>query len=103
MSANVMGMDGLSFHQFNRGCQLLQGGRVQDQAEAAALIGEAAERSGAAAAQHNLGTVHERGVGVPKNLALAVTWYSKVGPGRYCSPRHPTHFKPSFLELDGIL
>ena len=21
-----------------------------------------------------------------------------VRPGRYCSPRHPTHFKPSFLE-----
>jgi len=22
-----------------------------------------------------------------------------VGPGRYCSPRHPTNFEPSSLEL----
>ena len=22
-----------------------------------------------------------------------------VGPGRYCPPRHPPHFRPSFLEL----
>ena len=28
---------------------------------------------------------------------------SMVGPGRYCSPRHPTHSKPSFLEVNGIL
>ena len=27
----------------------------------------------------------------------------KVRPGRYCSPRHQTRFKPSFLELNGIL
>ena len=27
----------------------------------------------------------------------------KVGPDRCCSPRHPTHCKPSFLELCGIL
>ena len=27
----------------------------------------------------------------------------QVGPGRYCSPRHPTHFEPSFLELNGIV
>ena len=26
-----------------------------------------------------------------------------VGPGEYCPPRHPTHFKPSFIELHGIL
>jgi len=26
-----------------------------------------------------------------------------VGPGRYCSPRHSTHFEPSFLELNGII
>ena len=73
-----MGMDAQSFHQFNRGCQLLQEGRVQDQEEAAALIGEAAERSGAAAAQHNLGFLYENGLGVPTNLALAKTWYSKI-------------------------
>ena len=24
-------------------------------------------------------------------------------PGRYCSPRHPSHFKPSSLELNGNL
>ena len=23
----------------------------------------------------------------------------RVGPGRYCSPRHPTHFESSFLDL----
>jgi len=27
----------------------------------------------------------------------------EAGPGRYCSPRHPTHSGPSFLELNGIL
>ena len=24
-----------------------------------------------------------------------------AGPGIYCSPRHPTHFQPSFLESNG--
>jgi hypothetical protein len=27
--------------------------------------------------------------------------YSVVGPGIYCSPRHPTHIDPLFLELNG--
>jgi hypothetical protein len=27
----------------------------------------------------------------------------QLGPGRYCSPRHPRHFEPSLLELNGIL
>ena len=27
----------------------------------------------------------------------------KVGPAGYCSPRHPTHFEPSSLEINGIL
>jgi hypothetical protein len=26
-----------------------------------------------------------------------------VRPGSYCSPRHPTHLRPSFLEFHGIL
>ena len=26
-----------------------------------------------------------------------------VGPGRCCSPRHPTHFESSFIESYGIL
>ena len=26
-----------------------------------------------------------------------------VGPGIYCSPRHPYHFEPSFLELYGVI
>jgi len=26
---------------------------------------------------------------------------AEVGPGRYCSPRHPTHFEPLSLEIDG--
>jgi hypothetical protein len=26
-----------------------------------------------------------------------------VGSGKYCSPRHQTHFEPLFLELKGIL
>ena len=26
-----------------------------------------------------------------------------VGPGGYCSTRHPTHFEPSYLELNGTL
>jgi serine/threonine protein kinase len=25
----------------------------------------------------------------------------QVGPGTHCSPRHPTHVEPSFLELMG--
>jgi hypothetical protein len=28
---------------------------------------------------------------------------AKVGPARYRSPRHPPHFKPSVIELNGIL
>ena len=24
----------------------------------------------------------------------------EVGPARYCSPRHPTHFEPLFLALN---
>jgi hypothetical protein len=35
-------------------------------------------------------------VAVPEGLPL-------VRPGAYCSPRHPTHFDPSFHELNGIL
>ena len=27
----------------------------------------------------------------------------EVGPRRCCSPRHPTHFEPSCLELNAIL
>ena len=26
-----------------------------------------------------------------------------VGPGGYCPPRHPTHFRPSFPDLNFIL
>jgi hypothetical protein len=26
-----------------------------------------------------------------------------VRPGTYCSPRHPTHFEPSFIKLNGTL
>ena len=38
--------------------------------------------------------------------AAATALVKKAGPlgtGRYCSPRHPTHFEPSFRELDGFL
>jgi hypothetical protein len=28
---------------------------------------------------------------------------NKAWPGRYCSPRRPTHCDPSFLESNGIL
>jgi hypothetical protein len=27
----------------------------------------------------------------------------EAGPGGYCPPRHPTHIRPLFLELNGIL
>ena len=27
----------------------------------------------------------------------------EAGPGRCCSPRHPTHVEPSFIELNSIL
>jgi hypothetical protein len=29
-------------------------------------------------------------------------WSRKVGPGGYCSTRHPTHFELSFLQSGGI-
>jgi ATP-dependent DNA helicase RecQ len=35
------------------------------------------------------------------NLAYEVR--RKAGPGRYCSPPHPTHCEQICLELDGIL
>ena len=28
---------------------------------------------------------------------------TRAGPGRHCSPRHPTHFEPSLLGQIGIL
>ena len=36
-------------------------------------------------------------------IERGLAWDAPVGPGRYCSPRHPTHFRPSFIELNGIL
>jgi len=32
-----------------------------------------------------------------EHLQAAAVW-----PARYCPPRHPTHFKPSFIELNDI-
>jgi len=44
---------------------------------------------------------------VPGNLpgvvVEAVQRPVRAGPGRCCSPRHPTHFEPSFLDLNGTL
>jgi hypothetical protein len=62
----LAGMDGQAVRQFNRANQLLQTGRVQDQQEAAALFREVAERSGAAVPQHNMATLYDTGIGVPK-------------------------------------
>ena len=28
---------------------------------------------------------------------------AEVGAARHCSPRHPTHLRPSFIELNEIL
>ena len=28
---------------------------------------------------------------------------AKAGPGIYCSPRHPTHFRPSFRHIIGCI
>ena len=33
--------------------------------------------------------------------ALALFLVPLVGPSKYCSPRHPTHLKPPFLDLTG--
>ena len=71
-------MDAHSLSRFHRAGQLLQGGWVQDQEEMAALFLEVAERSNAAEAEHNMGSFYQYGVGVPRNFALAVTWYSKA-------------------------
>jgi len=78
MAAETASMDSRTLSRFNRGCQLVHEGRVQDREEAAALIRDAAERSGAAVAQYNLGALYENGLGVPLDLVLAVSWYSKA-------------------------
>ena len=35
---------------------------------------------------------------VESRPSILLVWTS-----RYCPPRHPTHFEPSFLEFNGIL
>jgi TPR repeat protein len=70
--------DARDVRQFNRAAQLLMGGRVEDQEEAAALIRGVAERTGLAAAQYNMGKLYKDGIGVPLNLELAVVWYTKA-------------------------
>jgi len=38
-----------------------------------------------------------------KDIAYQINDEEEVAPGRYCPPRHPTHFDPSFLGLNGVL
>jgi len=69
---------------------------------------EKAAGQGHAYAMLALGSVQD----ARKEHELAVVWYTKgaeaglpgamVGPGRYCSPRHPTNIESSFLECSGI-
>ena len=42
----------------------------------------------------------EDAVRAAEREAARVAERSAVGPGRYCSPRHRTHCKPSFRELN---
>ena len=42
------------------------------------------------------------GVDIPERCALCIR-RKKVGPGRYCSPRHRHAFEPSLLEFTGFL
>ena len=92
-----MDLDGPSLLMFHRASQLMQSGRVQDEAEAAALIREVAERSGAAAAQHELGNVYMFGIGgVPMNCVLAVVWYGSPRRRLRVSWRHNTPWEIVF-------
>ena len=34
---------------------------------------------------------------------VCVHFYHQARPARYCSPRHPSHFEPSFLQSHGTL
>jgi len=88
MTALDPNVDGQTLRMFQRANGLLQGGRVQDHHEAAVLMREVAERSGMAAAQYNMGSMYENGIGVPKNLALAVPWYSKAASQGLADAHH---------------
>ena len=37
-----------------------------------------------------------------EETVLTLKFTLEVGPGRYCSPSHPTHFESSVLELHGV-
>ena len=38
-----------------------------------------------------------------EELVSGVEKHGAAGPARCCPPHHPTQFKPSFLEINGIL
>jgi hypothetical protein len=40
---------------------------------------------------------------VRDNIVITLFLTMLVTPGRYCSPRHPSHCELSFLESGGIL
>ena len=52
--------------------------------------------------RRSLRAVHFHPLGAPLLLSAEVNETS-VRSTKYCPPRHPTHFEPSFLGLNGIL
>jgi TPR repeat protein len=83
-------------------------GRQPSAEEGVALLEKAAGQ-GHAYAMCELGGIlqnwkeHEKAVEWLTKAAVAGLPKAMVGPGRYCSPRQPTHFESSFLEFNGIL
>ena len=43
------------------------------------------------------------GAAAAAHALLLLGWARRVRPRRYCSPRHPTHSDPWFLEVNGTL
>jgi hypothetical protein len=45
---------------------------------------------------------HHLDKSIAEDVAFAESRIRAAGPGGHCSPRHPTHFAPRYVELNGL-
>jgi len=70
---------------------------------AAAARQAAAAAAGIVALEASAAEEAAQAVALDEEAAARRSAAAEVGPGRFCSPRHHTHFEPSFIELNSIL